>query len=264
MDFDIWAESIRMEDLLKLEISTEHVPAHQDDITAYEDLPRPAQINVDMDRAAEIMRTSKIPSTEIPVFESSKISITINNAVVTDKLGSRLCYHITGAPLKMYLLQKNTWHIRTYEKVDWITLDQYLKTVPSGKLTKLLKLQHGWQQTASRNRLMYGTDDNDDNGDDGQRPLGCGKEEIKFHYLTCVHQPGYSQVVRETNSLEKYLSTRNTHPDIKAILIHSIRSYLTSTEPTLDWTTKDPIQDTIKQAFEDQCEIFLGRCISSQ
>ena len=108
----------------------------------------------------------------------------------------------------------------TYDKVDWTTLAQYLKTVPSGKLTNLLKLQHGWQQTASRNKLMYGSDSDESN--DGLCPLGCGKEEIKFHYMTCVHQPGYSQVVRETNSLEKYLTTRNTHPDIKAILIRSI------------------------------------------
>ena len=98
--------------------------------------------------------------------------------------------------------------------------------------------------------------------------LRCGKEEIKFHYITCVHQPGYKQVVWETNSLEKYLTTRNTHPDIKTILIWSIRSFLTSTNPTLNWTTTEPIQETIKQAFEDQCEIgltnfFAGR-ISSQ
>ena len=102
-----------------------------------------------------------------------------------------------------YLLKKNKWTTKTYDKVDWITLAQYLKTVPSGKLTNLLKLQHGWQQTASRNKLMYGFDSDDDNN--GLCPLGCGKEEIK-----CVHQPGYSQVVRETNSLEKYLTTRNT------------------------------------------------------
>ena len=116
---------------------------------------------------------------------------------------------------------------------------------------------------------MYGSKSDDENNNGGLCPFGCGSEEVKFHYLlTCVHQPGYSQVVRETNSLEKYLTTRNTHPDIKAILIRSIRSFLTGAEPTLDWTTKDPIQDTIWQAFEDQCEIgwtnfFIGR-ISSQ
>ena len=93
---------------------------------------------------------------------------------------------------------------------------------------------------------MYGSESDDENNNGGLCPFGCGSEEVKFHYLlTCVHQPGYSQVVRETNSLEKYLTTRNTHPDIKAILIRSIRSFLTGAEPTLDWTTKDPIQDTI-------------------
>ena len=119
----------------------------------------------------------------ILVFESNKIAIIINNAVVvTDKLGGpRLCYHITGAPpLKKDLLHKNA------KQVHWITsLDQYLKTVPSGKVTNIIKLQHGWQQTAtsSRNKLiMYHEDDDDEENsrEDGICPLDCGCEEIQF------------------------------------------------------------------------------------
>ena len=86
-DFDIWAESKRISDLLNLDIHTEHVPAHQDDNIAYKDLPRTAQINVDMDHAAETIRISDAPTPRILVFESNKIAIVINNAVVTDKLG---------------------------------------------------------------------------------------------------------------------------------------------------------------------------------
>ena len=36
-DFDIWAELKIINNLLNLDISTEHVPAHQDDTTAYAD-----------------------------------------------------------------------------------------------------------------------------------------------------------------------------------------------------------------------------------
>lgn len=115
---------------------------------------------------------------------------------------------------------------------------------------------------------MYG--DDSDNDTMGLCPLGCGcEDEIKFHYMTCIDQPGYSQVIRETNSLEQYLTTRNTHPDIKAILVRSIRSYLIGTTPTFNWITNNPIQDTsIHKAFDDQCAIgwknfFIGH-ISSQ
>ena len=88
-DFDIWAESKRIEDLLHLELSTAHVPTHQDDSIAYEDLDRTAQINVDMDSAAEAMRISETtPPTPIPIFESNTIAVAINNAIVTDNLGS--------------------------------------------------------------------------------------------------------------------------------------------------------------------------------
>ena len=77
-----------------------------------------------------------------------------------------------------------------------------------------------------------------------------------------------SLLQRNSATIWNFCWTRNTHPNIKAILIRSIRSFLTGTNPTLNWTTTDPIQETIKRAFEDQCEIgwtnfFVGR-ISSQ
>ena len=64
-DFDIWAELKRINDLLNLEISTEDVPAHQDGTTAYANLPRKAQINIDMDHTAENMRILIIINTLI-------------------------------------------------------------------------------------------------------------------------------------------------------------------------------------------------------
>ena len=155
--------------------------------------------------------------------------------------------------MKFYLLNKNKRSDSTYSKIDWITIDTYLKTVPSGKLTNLLiKLQHGWwQQTASRNKLMYRSDSDDNNT--RLCPLSCRKEEIKFHYLQCTHQPGYSQVVRETKSLDQYLSSRNTpHPDIKDVLIRSsIRSFLTGTIQPILSTGPHPIPSRMIPLFLD-------------
>ena len=74
-DYDIWAEMKRISAILPITTETHHVKAHQDNHKPYQDLPRDAQVNCDMDRAAEEMRESTMPVPPIPIFQSNKIAI---------------------------------------------------------------------------------------------------------------------------------------------------------------------------------------------
>ena len=145
-DFNIWAEMRRIHSLLGISITTEHVPAHQDDTVPLEDLTPQAVINIAiMDKEAERIRVSSLPTPPIPFFSSSAVAVLINNAVITDRMEKRIRHHITSRPLRAYLLRKNQWTDDTMDMIDWQTLEKYMNTVPNNKATNLVKLMHGWQ-----------------------------------------------------------------------------------------------------------------------
>ena len=249
---------------LPMEIEMEHVKGHQDRTVPYEDLPRQAQVNTDMDALAnEIHEDSNHPTPKIPVFQSCCVAVLINNSVITDKLGKRLRTHITSRPLIQYLLACNQWTQPVFESIDRITLEKYLTNVPDSKRTNLINLMHGWQHTSQRKSMICDSD-TESNGLDGACPLGCGAVECNHYYLRCNKQPGCKQLPRELKTIVKYLCNSKTHPDIAAILQRSLMSGLSGDDPSLNWTTHDPLQELISEAFHEQTRIrwtqlFLGR-----
>jgi len=262
-DFDIWAEIKRISGTMTIKTETHHVKAHQDRHKNYEDLPRDAQVNCDMDTTAEEMRESDSPTPPVPIFQSNKIAIKLGNIVVTDQINKRLRNHFTAPPLQEYLKSKFRWSEEIFRTIDWITMGKYMHSVPKPKLTNLIKLQHGWQHTNTRKKMIQG-DEDDTDGMSDTCPLRCGHVEEDHHYLTCTAQPGYKQIRRETQSLDGSLTKLGTHPDLRNILIRTVRTFLTGGTPTLVWDKSDKISDTIKAAFREQEEIgwqhlFLGR-----
>ena len=62
-------------------------------------------------------------------------------------------------------------------------------------------------------------DEQDYNGIQDKRPLGCDCAEHDHHYLTCTAQSGLKEIRRETRSLDKSLTKTGTHPDLQRVLI---------------------------------------------
>ena len=124
-DFDIWAEIKRVSGMMPIKTETHHVKAHQDRHKNYDDLPRDAQVNCDMDAAAEDMRESTFPTPPVPIFQSNKIAITLGNIVVTDQINKRLRHHFTAPPLQEYLKRKFQWSDEIFRSIDWITMGIY-------------------------------------------------------------------------------------------------------------------------------------------
>ena len=171
-----------------------------------------------------------------------------------DKINMRLWHHLTAPALQGYLQTKFQWSQGTYHSIDWITIGKYLRRVPQGKLTNLIKFQHGLQYTTARKLHIKGHDAEDLTSHD-LCPLGCGCAEHNHHYLTCTEQPGYRQVLRETQSLEHALSNAGTHPDLQNILLRSIRAFMSGDTPTLTWISSDLLTETINDAFQEQATI---------
>lgn len=101
-DYEICAEMKQVVTTMPIGIETEHVKGRQDHTIPYADLPCQAQVNTDMESQANAIRQTDIPVPPIPVFKSTCVAVLINNSVVTDKSGKRLCTHITSRPLLQY------------------------------------------------------------------------------------------------------------------------------------------------------------------
>ena len=111
--------------MMPIKTETHHVKAHQDRHKNYDDLPRDAQVNCDMDAAAEDMRESTFPTPPVPIFQSNKIAITLGNIVVTDQINKRLRHHFMAPPLQEYLKRKFQWSDEIFRSIDWITMRIY-------------------------------------------------------------------------------------------------------------------------------------------
>ena len=250
----------RIHSLLGISITTEHVRAHQDDTVPLEDCTPQAVINIAMDKEAERIRVSSLPTPPIPIFSSrSAVAVLINNAVITDRMEKRIRHHITSRPLRAYLLRKNQWTDDTMDMIDWQTLEKYMNTVPNNKATNLVKLMHGWQFTTGRQTLMR-TEEADEDTDmaNGECPLGCGCREDDHHYLVCQKQPGATQMQREVKALKDSLDHSDTHPDMAKIIV---RSYgRERTIPTMDHThtTTGNDQGHFLRTAEDRMEASLS------
>lgn len=205
------------------------------------------------DLATEICESNQ-PTPKISVFQSNCVAALINNSVITDKLGIRLRTHITSKLLIQYLLARNHWTQQVFESIDWISLEKYLITVTDSKHKNLIKLIHGWQHTSQRETMLRDLD-TESNGLDGTCPMGCGAVEDNHHHLCCPKQPGCKQLPREIKTIVKHLKNSKTHPDIEAILQRSIMSVLSGDVPSLNWTTHDPLQEIISEAFHEQTRI---------
>ena len=89
-------------------------------------------------------------------MSSTTVAIIINNTVVTaDTLGKRIRYHMTGRPLRTYLLKKSNWTAETMALIDWNTLEKYMNTVVlHDKATNLIKLMVHRRQEFMTGRQM--------------------------------------------------------------------------------------------------------------
>ena len=132
---------------IPFEITTAHVKSHQDDKTPYDLLPYEAQMNVEMDRRADAIRDgpSRIPP--VPEFEGQDFQIKIDGVILYSDVGATLRKSITGKAMKSYLKTKYGWSDNIFSKIDWDSLEAYLKGLPQQVRTNVLKLRYGWQYT---------------------------------------------------------------------------------------------------------------------
>jgi hypothetical protein len=119
-----------LQDELDQELPTlTHVKGHQDEKIPYEDLPLPAQLNVDCDKLAdEAMQQYSVQDCKlVPIFPASGCQVELASSTITYNLKHELKLARTTPPLKRRLCHKNSWGIEQFESIDWQSHGQALK-----------------------------------------------------------------------------------------------------------------------------------------
>ncbi|KAL7502062.1 hypothetical protein ACHAXN_000650 [Cyclotella atomus] len=154
------------------DVTIEWVKGHQDDDTAYDDLPIESQLNVDCDEAAKLhLREGTKPNQPAKPIAGSKAMLYLGGYMVTTDINQQI--QMAGLSRKMlaYAADKFGWtDNQAIATVNWSKLS------PSVRATKMM---YDWLNVVSQKKKM---------GGDGICPC-CGiEDEDQLHLYRCTNE----------------------------------------------------------------------------
>lgn len=115
----------------------------KEDKILYEELPYKAQMNVEIDRLADMVRDSPTQVPSVPEYQNQDFQIKINGEILYSHVAASLRSEITGRALKSYWKSKYEWNNEIFGKIDWQSLEAYPKGLSQQVRTNILKLRTG-------------------------------------------------------------------------------------------------------------------------
>ena len=216
--------------LSPVKIRFEHIYGHQDDGTEFDKLPRMAQLNVQMDKAAKryllhlIRRDARNPIAPCPSeLAEEGISCWIDGIKMTTEAGPAIRRSALGKPLRDYLHRKELLHTDAFDLVDWEAIGNAMTSLP--QLFRLWAAKHasGWCAVGHRME-QWGL------WEDSTCPC-CTTEpkETPRHLLVCP-DPRLCKVWTERLAgFDTWLLSSETHPVIRSFLLRA----LTARDPAI-------------------------------
>ena len=118
-DYDVLAEIWATRDLLPVTAcpAVLHIKGHQDKKTAYDQLPLPAQLNVDADKLAGDYMTAHPDKdyTVVPVLPTSGVQLHLPAGTITYNMKKEVSMARTTGPMKQYMIKKHGWEEESLE-----------------------------------------------------------------------------------------------------------------------------------------------------
>jgi hypothetical protein len=132
---DILSTSTKINYLLPITISPEHVKGHQDDNIKYSQLNRPAQLNTKMDVLAK--ETAKSPHLQYDIdYDSHHMAlptILYKGQEIQHQTTDTLYNSITGDNIDNYWISKNRFSLHTRNSIHWTALDKAMTSLNTTK-----------------------------------------------------------------------------------------------------------------------------------
>ena len=198
-DYVMTIQSLAAE--LKRPIAACWVKGHQDENHDYEDLPREARLNVDVDELATRQYENihkHPPMRHIEHIACQKISITINGQRYPSNWDANIRWTINGTYMKQYLTTKHNWSETTWKNIDTQMVKAYHnhKTI-SGK-NMWFKVAHNLHSLGERKQMMSTNSAPTTNID--TCPCCHQQPETQLHMFTCDSNPNRNAALMEFSS----------------------------------------------------------------
>ena len=169
---------------LPITMDFEHVYGHQDDLLSFEDLPRLAQLNVQMDSLAKRRLVQLHERSPTPRCPSSLAhegwQCTINGIKITSNPGKAIHHADFGSKLQAFLVSKKRITRSAFDDIDWEAMATATDLFPPLYRLWVSKHVSGFFGIGT---MMF----NWKYWEHSQCPCCHYEREDKLHLLTCPH-----------------------------------------------------------------------------
>ena len=196
-----------------------HVRAHQDDKWAYNDLPREAQLNCQMDYHAKCAIYDAYAPQDIPTrrFPLEPICVFLGRNKLTSDKGERLRYWAHKQLAKSRFHEANILHAHQFEMVDWEAVH-----------TALCRVPRMFQIWACKQVMDIAPANGNRPWERSLCPLcpSCAQvPETCSHVLFCNHEGRVDVLMKSIDLLASWLTKVDTDPDLRDCLVEYAKGW---------------------------------------
>ena len=229
-----------------------HVKGHQDNTIPYDELSRPAQLNVQADKLATIQLKKKQRSTPYYRLPASKVMLVINRQEITAGFKFFIRNAYLTPDLRTYMIDKFNWHATVPDMIWWKPHGKVLSRLSPMNSTRIRKWIFNHLPTNQRQFLIHKSGDNICNA------CSNGPEDDD-HIIRCT-SPAASRIRKQwLEQLYFYLDTKSaTHKEVTRCIMRGISSWFLNKEPPEITTISYLASPTLRKAYWEQSVIGWG------
>jgi hypothetical protein len=209
----------RLKDSMSVKICFVHVDGHQDNTTAIQDLPRLAQLNVEMDlqakaRLRSLIAASASPLPKAPIYYEGWRCV-VDGIKITSDPAAIVRNSIFGKQLQASLQERDLLSSDAFQDIDWDAIDSALAQCPP--LYRLWVTKHVSGFFANGKMMKHwGFWDN-------QRCPCCHHiKEDKEHLLICPAPSCVEKWAASVQGLQEWLQEVDTAPALMHCISHAL------------------------------------------
>ena len=230
---------------IPIEISVEHVYGHQDDLVRYDDLPRLAQLNVQMDSCAKAkvveLATQDPDLSDHQAIHSEGWRVWVDDVKVTSDPGPAIRRSIFGKNLRHHLHSRHKMSAEAFDKTDWDSIERAAKKLPH--LFRLWMAKHASGCFGNGKKMLLWKF-----WKHSRCPCCSCPVEDKPHLMTCPDGECEITWDHSIDNVELWMDMVDTDPRIQDSILMALRSRTL----TYQFPLPDNDRHDIRQAKETQ------------